>query len=157
MIKVSIKLPPKRRTLRPMPAETVLFLSNNSVTLPLFERLKKKNENIIYFENKISPDFIKGKNVGFIISYNYRNIIKPEILNMLPHRIINLHISFLPYNRGASPNLWSFIESTPCGVSIHEIDSGIDTGDILIQEQITYDYESETLETAYIKSNEKIQ
>jgi methionyl-tRNA formyltransferase len=87
----------------------------------------------------------------------YRIIIKPEIINLLPHKIINLHISYLPYNRGASPNIWSFIENTPCGITIHEIDNGIDTGDILIQEQINYDYTKETLETAYKKSNEKIQ
>ncbi|MDR0558860.1 MAG: hypothetical protein LBG92_01705 [Prevotellaceae bacterium] len=123
----------------------------------MFNYLKNKNENIIYFENKITPDFIKENNINLIISYNYRIIIKPEIINLLPHKIINLHISYLPYNRGASPNIWSFIENTPCGVTIHEIDSGIDTGDILIQEQIKYDYEKETLETAYIKSNKKIQ
>jgi methionyl-tRNA formyltransferase len=136
---------------------TVLFLTNNNVTLPLFEWLKDNNENVIYFEDKITQDFIKGNNFDFIISYNYRIIIKPEIINLLPHKIINLHTSYLPYNRGASPNIWSFIENTPCGVTIHEIGSGIDTGDILLQEQINYDYKKETLETTYKKSNEKIQ
>jgi methionyl-tRNA formyltransferase len=132
-------------------------LSNNNITLPLFHWLKNRNENVIYFENKITSDFIKENNIDFVISYNYRIIIKPEIINLLPHKIINLHISYLPYNRGASPNIWSFIENTPCGITIHEIDNGIDTGDILIQEQINYDYTKETLETAYRKSNEKIQ
>ncbi|MCL0081308.1 hypothetical protein M1N64_03665 [Peptococcaceae bacterium] len=44
-------------------------------------------------------------------------------------RAINLHISFLPWNRGADPNFWSFIENAPVGVSIHYLDEGIDTGD----------------------------
>ena len=105
----------------------------------------------------MTPEYIKNNNVNFIISYNYRIIIKPDIIDLLPHRIINLHTSYLPYNRGASPNIWSFIENTPCGVTIHEIDSGIDTGNIIIQEEINYDYSKETLESTYIKSNEIIQ
>ena len=123
----------------------------------MFEWLKNQKENIIRVEGKITPEYIKECNVDFIISYNYRIIIKPEIINLLPHKIINLHTSYLPYNRGASPNIWSFIENTPCGVTIHEIDSGIDTGDILLQEQINYDYKKETLETTYKKSNDIIQ
>jgi methionyl-tRNA formyltransferase len=119
--------------------------------------LKNNGEKIIYFENKITSEFIEMNNIDFIISYNYRSIIKPEIINLFPHKIINLHISYLPYNRGANPNIWSFIENTPCGITIHEIDSGVDTGDILLQEQIRYDYTKETLETAYMKSNDKIQ
>jgi methionyl-tRNA formyltransferase len=135
----------------------ILFLTNNDNTLTLFEWLKNQNEDIWLYGEKITPDFIKDNGIGFIISYNYRIIIKPEIIHLLPHRIINLHTSYLPYNRGASPNIWSFIENTPCGVTIHEIDRGIDTGDILIQEQINYDYKKETLETAYKKSNKQIQ
>ena len=47
--------------------------------------------------------------------------------------LINLHISYLPYNRGSYPNYWSFKENTPNGVSIHHIDDGIDTGPVLVQ------------------------
>ena len=42
-----------------------------------------------------------------------------------------MHISYLPFNKGYYPNLWSHLDSTPSGVSIHEIDKGIDTGKIL--------------------------
>ncbi|MDR1450802.1 MAG: hypothetical protein LBI57_00485 [Helicobacteraceae bacterium] len=136
---------------------TILFLSNSAITKPLFDRLQSDNENIIHFESEITRDLIKNNHIYFIISYNYKTIIQPAIVNLLPRKIINLHISYLPYNRGANPNIWSFIENTPCGVTIHEIDDGIDTGDILAQEKIDYDYEKETLETAYRKSHEKIQ
>ena len=47
-----------------------------------------------------------------------------------------MHISYLPYNRGAHPNIWSFIENTKKGVTIHLIDKGIDTGDILVQKRV---------------------
>ena len=45
-------------------------------------------------------------------------------------------MSFLPYNRGSHPNFWSFIDDTPKGITIHEIDEGADTGNIVFQKKI---------------------
>jgi len=135
----------------------ILFLTNNEISLPLYNWLKDKGEKVILYKEKINHLYIEQNDIDFIISYNYKTIIKPELIKLLPHKIINLHISYLPYNRGASPNIWSFIENTPCGVTIHEIDSGIDTGNILVQEEIKYDFKVETLASSYQKSNEKIQ
>ena len=47
-------------------------------------------------------------------------------------------MSYLPFNRGAHPNFWSFIENTPAGVSIHKIDKGIDTGNIILRKKINF-------------------
>ena len=137
----------------------ILFLTNNKISLPLYDWLNKKenDKDVLLYEGKINPMYVEQNNVDFIISYNYRTILKSELIELFPHKAINLHISYLPYNKGASPNIWSFIEGTPCGVSIHEIDSGIDTGDILVQEEIKYDYRKETLASSYEKSNKKIQ
>ncbi|MFN6960931.1 MAG: formyltransferase family protein, partial [Rhodocyclaceae bacterium] len=62
----------------------------------------------------------------------------------------------LPWNRGADPNLWSFIEDTPKGVTIHYLDEGIDTGDIVVQKQATFS-ENDTLRTSYDKLQKEIQ
>ena len=70
---------------------------------------------------------------------------------MFPSRAINLHISYLPYARGAHPNFWSIIEGSPCGVTIHEIDPGLDTGPILLQEPIEFDLFSESFHSTYNK------
>ena len=48
-------------------------------------------------------------------------------------------MSYLPYNRGAHPNFWSFIENSPKGVAIHEINEGIDTGDIIFRKKFKID------------------
>ena len=48
-------------------------------------------------------------------------------------------MSYLPFNRGAHSNFWSFIENTPAGVSIHKIDKGIDTGNIIFRKKINFD------------------
>jgi methionyl-tRNA formyltransferase len=67
-----------------------------------------------------------------------------------------LHISLLPWNRGADPNLWSFLEDTPKGVTIHYVDEGLDTGDIIVQKEVFFDYSDENLATTYQKLNEEI-
>ncbi len=47
-------------------------------------------------------------------------------------------MSYLPYNRGSHPNFWSFVEGTPSGVTIHEVNKGIDTGKIIAQKKINF-------------------
>lgn len=92
----------------------------------------------------------------WVISYGYRHILKKQHIESAKNPIINLHISFLPYNRGADPNYWSWVEDTPKGVTIHEIDEGIDTGDIFIQKQVAFD-DNETLSSSYNKLKNEIE
>ena len=127
--------------------------------MPLFNWLKaiENSDNVVFYDSKLNaglflPDGI-FHDIEFIISYNYIHLIKDEVISLFPRRIINLHTSLLPWNKGASPNIWSFIEKTPSGVTIHEIDSGLDTGNILLQQEIFFDYETETLKGSYQKSH----
>lgn len=53
--------------------------------------------------------------------------------------VLNLHISYLPWNRGANPNFWSFVENTKKGVTIHEIDEKLDKGKILLRKELEFD------------------
>ena len=84
-------------------------------------------------------DLNTAKKFDSIISFGYRDIIDKNIIDSLKYPIINLHISFLPYNKGAHPNFWSFAENTPSGITIHQIDHGIDTGKIIYQKQIDFE------------------
>jgi methionyl-tRNA formyltransferase len=96
-------------------------------------------------------------NADFVISYGYRHIIRnKKELKRMDGRAINLHISYLPWNRGADPNLWSWIEGTPKGVSIHCLDAGVDTGDILCQALVPFTGE-ETLASSYAKLQAAMQ
>ena len=95
-------------------------------------------------------------NIDFIISYGYRHILKKDILDKFLNKAINFHISLLPWNRGADPNLWSFLEDTPKGVTIHYLDYGIDTGDILAQQEVKYVPE-DTLRTSYERLSKTIE
>lgn len=112
------------------------------------EILEQFGDTVISTSEKLFPDSDVLHEVDMLISYGCRHILKPEILNLFPNKAINLHISYLPWNRGADPNLWSFLDDTKKGVSIHLIDPGVDTGDILAQREITW-YQNDTLKTTY--------
>ncbi len=136
----------------------VLFLTNNYISLDLYHWLKQQEKEVVLYDKKLTPDFVKSLKPDFLISYNYRYIIKKEVLDFFnDNNAINLHISYLPWNRGAHPNIWSFIENTPKGVSIHLIDEGIDTGDILVQKEVFIDEERHTLKSSYLLLNQEIQ
>jgi len=132
----------------------ILFLTNNSNTKPLVDFLKNdKYNNVIEYSDKISLNVVKNIEPDITISYNYLSIISQSMIDYLKNRIINLHISLLPLNRGFDPNLWSWIKNTKKGVSIHLIDSGIDTGDILLQEELFMGEYHEYVETLYSSYN----
>ncbi len=117
----------------------------------------EQQEDVVYKEGKVNIDDVKNICPDFIISYNYKYIIPKEIIDCVNGNAINLHISFLPYNRGAHPNIWSFLEDTPKGVTIHYIDEGIDTGDIIVQKEVFIDEEKETLKSSYEILHREIQ
>lgn len=85
---------------------------------------------------------------SFGVSHGYRLLLREPVIARLPGRLVNLHISYLPYNRGAHPALWSVIDGTPAGVTIHHVDARFDTGDIIARERVELDDEW-TLATAY--------
>lgn len=89
-----------------------------------------------------------------ILSICFGYILKPEIIRVPPLGVMNLHSAYLPCNRGANPNVWSIVNATPAGVSLHYIDAGIDTGDIIAQKQVPVDW-LDTAKTLYEKSEKE--
>ncbi len=70
--------------------------------------IKKSGCEVVESTSPINVDFLRRNAIDFIVIYGYRNIIKKPIIDQLKGRIVNLHISLLPWNRGADPNIWSF-------------------------------------------------
>lgn len=136
----------------------ILFLSNNEISNNLIYWLRNiAKEEIVLYDKPINIEFLERIKPDFIISYNYRFIIKQEIIDYMKNNIINLHISLLPWNKGAYPNVWSFLEDTPKGVTIHIIDRGIDSGPILVQKEVYFNESIETLKSSYEKLHREIQ
>tara|TARA_B100000676_G_scaffold77387_1_gene76960 strand:- start:22152 stop:22724 length:573 start_codon:yes stop_codon:yes gene_type:complete len=109
----------------------------------------ESNGDIVYkTSGLVSMALLVRQQIDFIVSYGYRYRLSKRVLDQINYRAINLHISYLPWNRGADPNLWSAVEDTPKGVTIHYINDGFDTGDILFQKAIFFRPE-DTLRTSY--------
>lgn len=89
------------------------------------------------------------QDIDFVVSFGYRYILSEACINYHKGRLINMHISLLPWNRGADPNFWSWFDRTPKGISIHAIDAGIDTGDVLAQLEVSKFDPDATLQSSY--------
>ena len=115
----------------------VLFLGYEEKQNSLISGLRKNKKLIIDHKNEIiSLDQVKKYDL--VVCYGYRFKITKDIVENYKE-IFNLHISYLPFNRGAHPNFWSFIKNTPSGISIHKVDNGFDTGNIIFQKLIDFD------------------
>ncbi|WP_432748547.1 formyltransferase family protein [Pectinatus frisingensis] len=134
----------------------ILFLTNNTNTLDLYKWLLLDNKVRIFYD-KINMSVLKKISPDIIISYNYKYIIDKNIITYMKNNIVNLHISYLPWNKGSNPNFWSFIDDTPKGVSIHLIDDTLDTGVILFQKKVFFNEKNETLRTSYEKLHLEIK
>lgn len=126
----------------------ILLLSNNANAWDLFSWMQRKIETFL-FSGRVSPEIVKMINPSLIVSYNYKFIIPDDVINLMEGQIVNLHISLLPWNRGSSPNFWSFISNTPKGVTIHRVEKGLDTGKIIVQKEYFFDEKRETFASTY--------
>lgn len=129
----------------------ILLLSPHA---SLEERLVKLGDTVTRTPFKVTAEY--ASEFDWIVSYGYRHIIAQDILDAVKGQAINLHISFLPWNRGADPNLWSFLDDTPKGITIHYMDEGLDTGDIIFQRKVDFKGEH-TLATTYNKLSNFIE
>lgn len=92
---------------------------------------------------------LKEYHIDLIVLAGYMRIISPVLLNEFHKRIINLHPAYLPAFPGKQSILDAFEAKVPfTGVTVHYIDEGIDTGEIIRQEKVMIDpsWSLETLE-----------
>jgi methionyl-tRNA formyltransferase len=105
------------------------------------EKLEKLNKVKIFKSLDVNSDaFIKllkknKINLGFSIAA--RSIFKKDLINYFRGKFYNLHDSLLPKERGGGLNTWRILMNRMCvGNTIHCVDVGIDTGDLIIQKEI---------------------
>lgn len=72
-----------------------------------------------------------------IVVNSWYSWLPPQLYELPPHGTLNLHDSLLPKFAGFSPMLWALISgATETGVTVHRMDAGLDSGDILVQQRI---------------------
>ena len=124
----------------------VLFLGPE--TSPVLAYLRSIEDAAVAIADPVPPHLLELERPDFAVSHGYRHVVRPGVLDRMRDRIVNLHIALLPWNRGADPNFWSFVDNTPKGVTVHYMDNGIDTGAVIAQREVVFDGET-TLRTTY--------
>ena len=116
---------------------------NNKEIIKLCENNDIKFASIPNINQRIFIDRIKELKPDIILSIFYHQIFSKEILE-IPKLVINLHFSLLPEYRGGYPQVHAMIDNkTFHGVTIHKMDEGIDTGDIISQKKFVI-FENDT-------------
>ncbi len=131
----------------------IMFLGYNREQTRLIDLIARFGWNVDWTDQRI--DDLSPYDLA--VSFGYRHILKTDVLATAKRPVLNLHIAYLPWNRGAHPLFWAAYDGTPAGVTIHEIDSGIDTGPICFQRKVEFDYQTETFSSAYRKLIEDIE
>jgi len=114
-----------------------ILLKNTKNFIDLFEFSKQNNIKIIETEKlndkKLIDHLLKLEcNAAFSISC--RSIIGKEFLKSFENRVFNIHPSILPMERGAAVISWRIMNNKKyVAGTLHQIDEGIDTGDIILQ------------------------
>jgi methionyl-tRNA formyltransferase len=69
-----------------------------------------------------------------LLSVYYTQIFRPNLLGAVAGPVLNFHPSLLPRHRGTAPLIWAIAEGDRVtGLTVHHVDEGIDTGDIIVQ------------------------
>ena len=123
----------------------VLFLGRRDS--PILSYLRGRHTDVGWSAERL-PNDPAFYTYDWYVSHGYRYIITPEQLE--GRRFVNCHISYLPWNRGASPNAWSWYDDSPKGVTLHFMDAGVDTGPIITLRKVAFG-KGETLATSYAR------
>ncbi|MDE6469786.1 MAG: methionyl-tRNA formyltransferase [Eubacterium sp.] len=114
----------RKQILTPPPVKACA-VSND---IPVYQPVSLKNSDALEIINNIKPDVI--------VVVAYGKILSNDILKAAKYGCINVHASLLPQYRGAAPIQWSILNGdTQTGVTVQQMDEGIDTGDILFVEK----------------------
>lgn len=77
-----------------------------------------------------------------ILVNSYSMVVRDDILTASRLGGVNIHTALLPHNRGCNPIQWAIIHNEyQTGVTLHEMDSGLDTGPIIDQRQVPIFFE----------------
>lgn len=100
--------------------------------LPVFQPQKIKTQEAVEQLRTYEADI-------FVVAA-FGQILSKEILDMPKYGCVNIHASLLPKYRGAAPIQWAVIDGEEeTGVTIQQMNEGVDTGDILMQEVVKLD------------------
>lgn len=97
--------------------------------IPVFQPVKVKDAEAV--------DTLRGYDADIFVVAAFGQILSEEILTMPKYGCVNIHASLLPKYRGSAPIQWAIINGeNVSGVTIMQMDKGIDTGDMLMKAEV---------------------
>ena len=116
------------------------------LTAPPVKQLAQQHNIPVYQPRTLrdgsSDALIEQLAPDIIVVVAYGCIIPPQLLHTAKYGCINLHVSLLPKYRGSAPIQWAVLNGdAETGVSIMQLDEGLDTGDVLMVEPVAIDPE----------------
>ena len=121
------------------------------LTAPPVKQLAQQHDIPVYQPRTLrdgsSDALIQQLAPDIIVVVAYGCIIPPQLLHVAKYGCINLHVSLLPKYRGSAPIQWAVLNGdAETGVSIMQLDEGLDTGDVLMVEPVAIDPEETSSE-----------
>ncbi len=110
-------------------AESPIKISAKALGLPIHQPDRIRHAPV--------PELLRSFAPELMVVVGYGQIIPQSIIDIPQHGILNVHASLLPKYRGAAPIQWAIANGeTRTGVTIMQIDAGLDTGDMLLAQLV---------------------
>ncbi|MFD2829892.1 phosphoribosylglycinamide formyltransferase [Corticicoccus populi] len=123
------------------------------LSVPYEKIIRKEYSDRKAFERKI-VEMIEEWQAEYVILAGFMAILSPDFIDQYDRRILNIHPSLLPAFKGANGIRDAFLYGVKVsGVTVHYVDSGIDTGEIIMQRAVAL-CDGETLESFEEKIHE---
>lgn len=117
-----------------------------SLGIPIYDIKSPNNAKFLATLSKLKPDIIINQS---------QSILKKQLLSIPKIGTVNRHNAILPKNRGRLTPFWVLYKNEgTTGVSIHFVDEGIDSGNIIVQEQ--YDVSDNDTFNTLVEKNYQI-
>jgi methionyl-tRNA formyltransferase len=116
----------------------LVFLGANNAGFAIYDWLCERDDVTVH-ALLTRPDqlsLIESLEPDLVVAAGFDHVVPPQILDVPERGCLNVHPGLLPYARGYNPNVWSIVEDLPAGVTIHWMDEGIDTGDIVATREV---------------------
>jgi methionyl-tRNA formyltransferase len=107
-------------------AESPVKIAARRLGIPIHQPERIRRPESVEILRRLAPEMM--------VVVGYGQIIPQTLIDLPAYGVLNVHASLLPKYRGAAPIQWAIANGeTETGVTIMQIDAGLDTGDILLQ------------------------
>lgn len=116
----------------------IVFLGKHDVGETVYEWLCDRDDaNVLaMLTRKEQLSVVEELEPELVVSGGFQHIVPDTVLEVPDLGVVNMHGSYLPYNRGANTNVWPLLDGTPAGVSLHYMTSELDGGPIIDRRKI---------------------